>query len=177
MFYFVSLYLLWSFSHILLKLTRTWQWEDYNVMYIPSASLGQRDEAVNGGQRIASSSMQGAEDGWETKPRYDIFDQNTTAKSAHLFQVSSVLHTIIFLRKKLKRKGGLGQEEGWKMSTNSGFATIPFLLPMKKKWLVRVVVQKVNPHGSLRYICWDMLLYKENVSDFDQWLLIKFSPN
>ena len=48
---------------MLLKLTRTWQGEDCNVMYIPSASLGQLGEAVNGGQRIALSPMQGPEDG------------------------------------------------------------------------------------------------------------------
>lgn len=48
---------------MLLKLTRTWQREDCNVMYTPSASLGQPGEAVSGGQRIASSPMQGAEDG------------------------------------------------------------------------------------------------------------------
>lgn len=129
--------MLWSFSHMLLKLTRTWRWEDYNVMYIPSASLGQLGEAVNGGQRIALSPMQGPEDGWETKPRYDIFDRNTAARSAHLFQVNSVLHTIIFLRKKLKRKGDRarrGLEEEYKFR----ICYHPFIAPYEKEngWLV-----------------------------------------
>lgn len=67
--------------------------EDYNVMYIPSASLCSVARLC-GGQRMASSSMQGAEDGWETKPRYDIFDQNTTSEVSTLVPGGSVLHAL-----------------------------------------------------------------------------------
>lgn len=59
---FLSLCLLWRFSHTLLKLSTTWQGEGCNVMYIPSASLSQLGEAVSGSRRAASSPLQEAED-------------------------------------------------------------------------------------------------------------------
>lgn len=48
----------------MLKLSRTWQGEGCNVMYIPSASLSQLGEVVSGSRRRASSPLQEAED-WQ----------------------------------------------------------------------------------------------------------------
>lgn len=94
-----SLCLLWRFSHTLLKLSRAWQGEGCNVMYIPSASLRQLGEAVSGSRRRVWSDQQEAEDRKGDDVAVFQFLLCTAERLSHfMFQVTGVLHAITSLR-------------------------------------------------------------------------------